>query len=203
MNIILHIIFILVVLYYILIYNTGYDEYFYRSINELKYELYKNNKKIHKDIKKYQKRIHREEDRKEHITHMQGICDRCENKVSPHKRKLCRTINNCRHWNKLEGFANYGNYNKNIADESKFIHNKTLFREIKIILLMVLIFLYASQQSYDFTGDFTISKLISLFKGGIENTIYLGYICGLLGLLYIEMSDLYNKKKHKHNKSKK
>ena len=127
---------------------------------------------------------------------MKTICEKCEDKTSQKRRNFCKKRNNCKHWNTLEGFRNYGNYNKDLADEGKFLNNKTLFTQVKIILIMLLITIYSSHQHYNIK-DFSLEKIskldFNILKPEINNLIYLIYTLLLFGVLYTELTNLYDK----------
>ena len=66
-NIALHIIFVLVVLYYVFINNTDYDRSLYQSTNDIHKYLYKKQISNKRYIKYNEKQNNKEEDRLEHI----------------------------------------------------------------------------------------------------------------------------------------
>ena len=195
LNVILHGFFIMFVFYYVYINGTDYDRPFYQSVNEIHYYFYKKTKDTKKDIKKYEKDFDKSEKKRDRINKRKARCELCEEKTSSKKRKKCRKDNDCDHIDTIENFSNDGD-----DDNSKPIHSKHLFIEIKIVILMILCTLLASHQHYGMEkGELNIRTLFRGFRGGIENLMFLGYLIILLVFLYGELKELYgdNKKTHK------
>lgn len=202
-NILLHFIFIIIVFYYVFIYNTKYDKSFYHTANEMKYFIYKRTAKTNKGISSYEDKFHKNETRKRKIKKMKKQCEKCEEITDLIDRRRCRELHNCDYYETVEDFSNIEhnvNYNPDydeyLDEESRTFHDKTIFREFKIMLIMILCLILGSHQRYGVGGELSFHKILKTFSGGIENVIFLIYISVLLVMLYFEMNDLYSKKKH-------
>ena len=191
-NIFLHIINILVVLYYAFINNTDYDKPLYLSINELHTYFYKKTSHTRNLIKDYERKSHREEDRKEHINKKKENCEKCNDLHTSRDRRICKDRNNCAHFNNIETFANTIETFDNKKKDLDVINNESIFIELKIIFMMIMCVIYASQQHYGRSGGFTLSNVFNAFTGGIENVIYLSAIVMFLVFIYLEMDKLYD-----------
>ena len=87
----LHMVFILIVFYYVYVYNTDYDKKLYMSANDLRRFFTKTNKTAGKKLHEYTKKQHQEEKREERIDRMKQNCNNCDiDYTSEHKRKECR-----------------------------------------------------------------------------------------------------------------
>ena len=190
-NIILHIIFFSISFYYIYINGTDYDKPFYKSVNEMHRYFYKKRKGINKDIKSYEKTVHKEEDREQYLKHRKARCEKCHEKTNVKHRKKCLKENNCSHYDK-ENFSNIEHLTEKDKTRKSF-HNQTIFIEFKIIGIMFLCTILASNQHYGIGPDKSVSikTIFNGFTGGIENLMFLVYIIVLLMFLYGEMKKLY------------
>ena len=186
-NIALHIIFVLVVLYYVFINNTDYDRSLYQSTNDIHKYLYKKQISNKRYIKYNEKQNNKEEDRLEHIQKKKEACDKCEDLHTSRNRRTCRDRENCAYLKTIETFTNQDNSS---SDKSV---NKTqdIFIELKIIFMMIICIVYASQQHYGRSGGISLYNIFNVFTGGLENVIFLLYICVLLIFIYIELEKLY------------
>ena len=192
-NIFLHIIFIFVVIYYAFINNTDYDRSLYLSTNELHNYFYRKTSGTQNLIKDSERKFHREEDRKEHIEKKKENCYKCNDLHTSRDRRICKDRNNCAYFNNIETFTNnIETFDNNNDNDLYVINNESIFIELKILFMMIMCLIFASQQHYGRSGGFTLSSVFNAFTGGIENVIFLIYIGILLVFIYLEMDKLYD-----------